>query len=70
MVLLVLALGCAAGAVAGWVAAGSTVLVAPVLDGEPETTSVVYSAPLLTLALMSATAAGVLTVLGVARLRR
>ncbi|QZT57662.1 hypothetical protein [Mycolicibacterium austroafricanum] len=58
------------GSVLSWLAASATVTVAPVLDGEPETTSVVYNAPLLTLSLLLATAAGVLTVLGVARLRR
>ena len=48
----------------------SPVTVAPVLDGEPQTTSVVYSPPLLVLSLLLATIAGVLAVLGVARLRR
>ena len=43
---------------------------APVIDGEPATTSVVYDAPLLTLALLLATVAGVLVVLGIANLRR
>ena len=51
------------------IAARSTVVVAPVLDGEPMTTSVVYSPPLLVLSLFLATVAGVLAVLGVARLR-
>jgi hypothetical protein len=46
------------------------VVVAPVLEGEPMTTSVIYSAPLLVLSLMLATVAGVLAVIGVARLRR
>ncbi|QZT60462.1 hypothetical protein [Mycolicibacterium austroafricanum] len=58
------------GSVLSWLAASTTVTVAPVLEGEPETTSVVYNAPLLTLSLLLATVAGVLTVLGVARLRR
>ena len=44
--------------------------VAPVLEGEPSTTSVVYYAPLLTLSLLLVTVAGVLAVVGVARLRR
>ena len=60
----------AAGCVLSWLAASSTVVVAPVLDGEPQTTSVVYSPPLLVLSLILATVAGVLVVLGVARLRR
>jgi hypothetical protein len=67
---LLLALVAAAGCVLSWLAARSTVVVAPVLEGEPMTTSVVYSAPLLVLSLMLAAAAGVLIVLGVARLRR
>jgi ABC-type spermidine/putrescine transport system permease subunit II len=44
--------------------------VAPVLEGEPMTTSVVYSAPLLVLSLFLATVAGVLAVVAVARRRR
>ncbi len=63
--------GCAAvGSVLSWLAAGSQVVVTPVLEGEPSTTSVVYDAPLLTLSLLLMTAAGVLVVLGVSRLRR
>jgi hypothetical protein len=67
---LLLALVAAAGCVLSWLAARSTVDVAPVLESEPMTTSVVYSAPLLVLSLTLAAAAGVLIVLGVARLRR
>ena len=67
---LVLAVVAVAGCVLSWSAATSTVEVAPVLDGEPMTTSVVYSAPLLVLSLLLATVAGVLAVLGVAHLRR
>ncbi len=67
---LVLAVVVAAGCVLSWLAASSTVVVAPVLDGEPMTTSVVYSAPLMVLSLLLATVAGVLAVIGVARLRR
>jgi hypothetical protein len=67
---LLLAVVAAAGCVLCWLAASSTVVVAPVLDGQPSTTSVVYSPPLLALSLFLATAAGVLAVLGVARLRR
>lgn len=70
IVLSVLALGCAAGAVVSWLAAGSTVMVAPILEGEPETASVVYSAPLLALSLLLGTVAGVLAVLAGTRLRR
>jgi len=60
----------AVGCVVSWLAASSTVAVAPVLDGEPQTTSVVYSAPLLVLSLLLATVAGVLAVVGISRLRR
>jgi hypothetical protein len=67
---LLLALAAAAGCVLSWLAASSTVVVAPVLEGEPKTTSVVYSAPLVVLSLMLATAAGVLAVVAVATLRR
>ena len=54
---------------AGW-RRRSTVVVAPILDGEPATTSVVYNPPMLVLTLMLATVAGMLAVDGVARLRR
>ena len=66
---LVVAAIAAIGCVLSWLAASSTVVVAPVLDGEPQTTSVVYSAPLLVLSLLLATVAGVLAVLGIAGLR-
>jgi hypothetical protein len=67
---LVLATAAAVGAVLSWVGSRSTVVVAPVLAGEPQTTSVVYSPPMLVLMLLLATIAGVLAVLGIARLRR
>ena len=67
---LLLAAAAAIGCVLSWLAASSTVVVAPVLEGEPQTTSVVYSPPLLGLSLLLATVAGVLAVLGVATLRR
>lgn len=67
---LALALVAVVGCVLTWLAAMSTVEVAPVLDGEPMTTSVIYSPPLLVASLFLATVAGVLSVLGVARLRR
>ncbi|HEX2286715.1 MAG TPA: hypothetical protein VHI10_18145 [Mycobacterium sp.] len=67
---LLLALAAAAGCVWSWLAASSTMVVAPVLEGEPKTTSVVYSAPLVVVSLLLATAAGVLAVVGVAHLRR
>jgi hypothetical protein len=67
---LVLALAAAVGSVVSWLASVSIVDVPPILEGEPVTTSTVYSPPLLTLSLLLATVAGVLAVLGVARLRR
>ncbi|MBS1695234.1 MAG: hypothetical protein JST91_23765 [Actinobacteria bacterium] len=67
---LLLALAFAGGCAASWMAARSVVAVGPILPGEPSTISVVYSQPLLALAFLLATAAGVLGVLGVARLRR
>ncbi|MBP1819017.1 hypothetical protein [Mycobacterium sp. OAE908] len=67
---LLLAVAAAIGCVLSWLAASSTVVVAPVLEGEPQTTSVVYSPPLLGLSLLLATVAGVLAVLGIAALRR
>lgn len=70
IVQLVLAALCAAGAVAAWLAVRSVVDVAPVADGQPATVSVVYDPPLMMLTWLLATAAGVLTVLGVTGLRR
>ncbi|BBX88579.1 hypothetical protein H5U98_26465 [Mycolicibacterium boenickei] len=66
----VVAVLAAVGCVLSWIAASTTIEVAPVLDGEPPTTAISYSAPLLVLALVLAGLAGVLTVLGLARLRR
>jgi hypothetical protein len=67
-----LALACAAvaGCAASWSGVRSTVAVAPVAHGQPVTTSVVYDPALLLLTLLLATAAGMLAVVGVARLRR
>ena len=67
---LVLAAAAAVGCVASWVTARSPATAAPITPGEPETVVTVYSAPLLVLALLLATIAGVLLVVGVARLRR
>lgn len=53
-----------------WLSASRQVVVAPLLDGQPSTMSVVYDAPMLTLSLLLATVAGVLAVLGITRLRR
>ena len=67
---LVVAVAAAVGSVLSWSAAATTVVVAPVLEGEPQTASVEYSAPMLGLALLLATVAGVSVVLAVAHLRR
>lgn len=48
----------------------SLVFVAPVADGQPTTTSVVYDPPLMMLTWGLVTAAGVLAVLGIAGLVR
>jgi hypothetical protein len=67
---LVLAAVAAVGAVLSWFGAQTAVTVAPILEGEPQTTSVAFSPPMLALMLLLATVAGVLAVDGVARLRR
>lgn len=67
---LVLAVVAALGAVWSWFGAQSVVTVAPILDGEPQTTSVAFSPPMLVLMLVLVTVAGVLAVDGIARLRR
>lgn len=66
----VAAVAAVVGCVVSWLAAASTVDVAPVLPSEPATTEVVYSAPLLALSLLLATVAGALAVLAVAGFRR
>lgn len=67
---LVAALAAAVGCVASWAVASRAATAAPIAPGEPETAVTVYSAPMLALALLLATVAGVLLVVGVARLRR
>jgi hypothetical protein len=67
---LVLAFAAAVGCVASGLNATSTVVVPPLEDGDPATTSVAYYPPLLVLALIPGTLAGVLLVVGIARLRR
>lgn len=67
---LALAVTAAAGSVASWMMAQSTVTVPPIADGEPTTQSVAYYPPLVVLALALGTIAGVLTVVGIARLKR
>ncbi|MGA7130843.1 MAG: hypothetical protein WBZ15_00550 [Mycobacterium sp.] len=67
---LAVAAAAAVGCAVSWSAVRSTVAVAPVIAGQPVTTSVVYDPPLLLLTLLLATAAGMLAVVGTARLRR
>lgn len=67
---LLVAVAAAIGCVLSWLAAQSTVDVAPLLEGEPMTTSVAYSAPLVVLSLFLAAVAGALAVLAIARSRR
>jgi DMSO/TMAO reductase YedYZ heme-binding membrane subunit len=70
--LVELGLACAAlvGAPVSWSHAHHPVGVAPVSDGQPFTTSLVYDPRLLLLTLVLITTAGVLAVVGMARLRR
>ena len=70
LVQLVLAAVAAAGAALCWSGVRSLVEVPPVIDGQPATVSVVYDPPLMVLAWLLATTAGVLVILGVAGLRR
>lgn len=70
VVQLVLAAVAAAGAALCWSGVRSLVEVPPILDGQPATVSVVYDPPLMVLAWLLATTAGVLMVLGTAGLRR
>jgi hypothetical protein len=67
---LVLAAVAAVGGVVSWLAARSVEVAAPVVAGEPAKSTMVYDPSLIALALALATIAGVLAVLGVARLRR
>ncbi|MBX9919635.1 MAG: hypothetical protein K2Y33_07420 [Mycolicibacterium frederiksbergense] len=70
LVQLVVAALALAGAVTSWLAAGSREQVPPIMDGQPTLSTVVYSPPLIVLALFLLTAAGVLAVQGISRLRR
>ncbi len=67
-----LALACAALVAAGvsWTHTRSTVAVAPVADGQPATESLIYHPQQLVLTLLLVTIAGVLAVVGAARLSR
>lgn len=67
---LVLAAAAIVGALISAASVKGVVNNAPITEGEPATTSVVYHAPPLVLALLLLTIAGVLVVVGVARWRR
>jgi hypothetical protein len=70
--LVELGLACAAlvGVGASWSHARHIVGVPPIMDGQPPTTSLVYDPQLLLLAMLLAMIAGVLAVVGTARLWR
>lgn len=70
VVQLILAAVAATGAALCWSHIRSWVDVAPVTEGQPGTVSVVYDPPLMMLAWLLATTAGVLAVLAVTGLRR
>ena len=70
LVELGLALAVLAGAAVSWSHARHTVAVAPIADGQPFTTSLVYHPQQLLLTTLLLTVAGVLSVVGAARLRR
>ena len=67
---LVLACAAVVGAAISWLHARHTVVVAPIAEGQPFTTSLVYDSQLLLLTLVLVTTAGVLAVVGLARRRR
>lgn len=70
VVQLVLGALAVAAAVLSWLQVRTIVDVAPIADGQPATTSVAYSPPMMFLTMLLATAAGVLLVLGVAGIVR
>lgn len=67
---LIVAALAAVGGVTSWLAASRASVAPPILPGEPETAVVVYSPPLVVLALLLVALSGVLAVLAVARWRR
>jgi hypothetical protein len=70
LVELGLALAALVAAGVSWSHARHTVGVAPVADGQPFTTSLVYDPQQLLMTALALTVAGVLAVVGAARLRR
>lgn len=67
---LVLAVAALVGAGLIWPQSHRAVAVAPIAVGQPGTVSVAYDPQLLFLTLLLATVAGILTVVGTARIRR
>jgi hypothetical protein len=67
---LVLAAATLVASALSWIGTRSVIAVAPVTDGQPTTMSVVYDPQQLLLTLLLATLAGILAVVGVARMRR
>lgn len=67
---LLLACAAAVGCALSWSAVRATVAVAPVLRDQSVTTSVVYDPSMLLVTLLLAALAGMLAVVGIARLRR
>lgn len=59
-----------AGSALIWSQSHRAVPVAPIAEGQPATVSVAYDPQLLLLSLLLATVAGVLAVVGMARIRR
>lgn len=70
LVELVLAVAAFVGCGVSWSHSHHTVAVAPIADGQPFTTSMVYDPQLLLLTLVLLTSAGLLAVVGLARMRR
>ncbi len=66
---LILAAAAGVASVYFWLAARTTELAPPVLPTEPSQVIAAYYPPLIALSLLLATVAGVLAVIGVARLR-
>ena len=67
---LLLACTAVVGAAHSWLHSRHIVIVGPIADGQPITTSLVYDPQQLLLTMLLAIAAGVLAVVGTARLRR
>ena len=67
---LVLATVAVIGCVVSWLGAKSAAVAAPVIASEPSMPTVTYDPSMIVLAVVLATVAGVLAVVGVTRLRR